>query len=609
MLASVSIPVFNSSPSSSPEVIPRNKKRTRFTLNGRLYGKEPLPVGPSEDSPRNAQIVSRNLNDYGSFYTLRIGDAEINEVCVDEILDYVSAQHLEAFENQQFQEEAELQRIVIAEEERIEREQAERRRERAKRNVTVQYRDAQVSAEASDAAQILGKHGRPRPDYSAHFKKISERRRRKRNPASGELMPLSDEDGIADSDSSVDEPVMPASSRPSLFTSLEQPKRRRRKRNKLTGELLPLSPTMNSHSFDKKSRQRRKRHPRTGQLMPFGWQYEPDSMEERGSAALGVMLPAVNRLNLSQEHPSKRMKLSSRSSSGSPGMILEVRKQSAETSDEDGQSQGSDDGSEAAVHGFGVKSPPSASRGQLAVPATLQTQFSSARESMSSPEPNTMTSMLRGLTSNAITLEDDDEHDGELGEDEWFIEAILGHKMSDPRTHRPEYGTRPVMLYHVKWEGFDELTWEPIESFPDRGVVEDYERRFPAQAALPDKHVQDTNILLASSTKRTTNAPTAVASSAQTFRSSQMQADEADGDGTDEEEEDSWEVEKILAHHLSDPRTHRPEQGTKPVLLYQVKWRGYSNPSWEPLSSFSDRAMVDAYRRQAGLSTKRYEGS
>lgn len=56
----------------------------------------------------------------------------------------------------------------------------------------------------------------------------------------------------------------------------------------------------------------------------------------------------------------------------------------------------------------------------------------------------------------------------------WEIEAILAHGESDPRTHPADLGSKPVTLYQVKWEGFDEPTWEPADSFEDQSILDEY---------------------------------------------------------------------------------------------------------------------------------------
>ena len=62
------------------------------------------------------------------------------------------------------------------------------------------------------------------------------------------------------------------------------------------------------------------------------------------------------------------------------------------------------------------------------------------------------------LASTHPEASDDDEEE-ELGEDEYEVEAIVAHQLSDPRTHPTTLGKKPVMLYHVKWNGYEDLTW------------------------------------------------------------------------------------------------------------------------------------------------------
>ncbi|KAH9825507.1 chromo domain-containing protein 2, partial [Teratosphaeria destructans] len=69
----------------------------------------------------------------------------------------------------------------------------------------------------------------------------------------------------------------------------------------------------------------------------------------------------------------------------------------------------------------------------------------------------------------------------------------------------------------------------------------------------------------------------------------------------EEEEDDGYEIEAILAHELSDPRTHGPDLGAEAVMLYLVKWKGYQNPTWEPVGSFDDLGVVNEYRVGVGL--------
>jgi hypothetical protein len=55
------------------------------------------------------------------------------------------------------------------------------------------------------------------------------------------------------------------------------------------------------------------------------------------------------------------------------------------------------------------------------------------------------------------------------------VEKIVNHNLSDPQSHdKTVHGYKPVMLYQVKWEGYEELTWEPETSFEDKAVLDEY---------------------------------------------------------------------------------------------------------------------------------------
>ena len=83
----------------------------------------------------------------------------------------------------------------------------------------------------------------------------------------------------------------------------------------------------------------------------------------------------------------------------------------------------------------------------------------------------------QGSTPEPTRVESGDEG-AVLDEDEYEVEGIVGHHLSDPRTHPPELGLKPVMLYYVKWKGYDELTWEPVTSFEDMSMVQAYNKEF-----------------------------------------------------------------------------------------------------------------------------------
>lgn len=80
------------------------------------------------------------------------------------------------------------------------------------------------------------------------------------------------------------------------------------------------------------------------------------------------------------------------------------------------------------------------------------------------------------------------------------------------------------------------------------------------------------------------------------------------GSNDDSGEEEAYEIESILSHHLSDPRTHPPDiDGDVPVMLYRVKWLGYDEPTWEPAASFDDPSVIRDYWRR--VKDKRRSGA
>ncbi|CAD0086146.1 unnamed protein product, partial [Aureobasidium mustum] len=119
------------------------------------------------------------------------------------------------------------------------------------------------------------------------------------------------------------------------------------------------------------------------------------------------------------------------------------------------------------------------------------------------------------------------------------------------------------------------------------------ERQAPAVSM---KETPTTNTLLASASNlaslRTTD-PSAKTSASQAVAT--VNGPDADS-GSDSEESQVYAVEKILAHGLSDPRSHdKSVHGNKPVMLYHVKWEGYDATTWEPATSFEDTDVLQEY--------------
>ncbi|KAF2213885.1 hypothetical protein CERZMDRAFT_95913 [Cercospora zeae-maydis SCOH1-5] len=652
--------------SRSPERGIAAKTKTNGAPKPRSYGDGPLPFKPSETAPRNAHIVGR-VAEPGKLpvFKLKVGDVEIEGIGLHEILDYVSPLELERFEHEQFEEEREALAAALAAAAADDERRRQRRKEKARRKGIVIFEEVNdEDVDSADPNEVVGRHGRARPTYKHLFKLPEQRRRRrKRDPETGELLPLSDADDQVDTgatfamEMSDNDQELPSSGhREPATTTGELPKRRRRKRDPATGELLPLPPLpheasqspapsiasmpkVESHtSIDHRKLPRRKRHPKTGELMPLGFRYDPKTDTVVRKAA-GIN-PSMRRLSISQEQLPKRVKLASESSADSSPPVhatLKSPKQAlphkqtksividlSETDDSHAnheQQHGTWQTQspsmpkptpktsmlrpvvKTAPPGSGVE--PVTLASFLKASAALTDESDSDDSEVFSKKPTMRRTPTHGKTSilnpiaakqpvhskeEAVDLSGSDLEDGE-----WFVEAIVRHKMSDPRSHpdRPS-----VVLYHTKWEGHDELTWEPADSFVDPNTVAEYRARVgldKAKQAIksPDRVVP----IVASSSKPLTLPKNLDARASQHTKSKSSSGSlEVDSEG----DHDGYEIEKILAHHMSDPKTH---PGKPQTMLYKVKWVGYpaTAATWEPKGSFPNLDVVNAYRSKVGL--------
>ena len=126
---------------------------------------------------------------------------------------------------------------------------------------------------------------------------------------------------------------------------------------------------------------------------------------------------------------------------------------------------------------------------------------------------------------------------------------------------------------------------EPAESFTDRGVLDDYHKQNGLHHKPSDEMEDGEDEDMTAVVPKRPEPPRS----------------EESADNEEDLDEDEYEVEAILGHQSSDPRTHPPELGKKPVMLYRVKWKGYDELTWEPASSFEDTAMVQSYNEHYGL--------
>jgi len=603
------------------------------------------------------KIVGRTVHDNGTVtYAVEdSGTGDVDDIPVLEILEFVSALELETFENREFAEERKALDAAAAYEAKEEAEKAERRRLKARLKGRALSQEADGARSSTDDVDVAtGKHGRLRPTYTHLFKKPRQQR-----PETSASENEEEEDDTMASMNPMAPPQKPLSSLPVNAAQLPKRRRRKRDKVTgellpLSKGASKLKITTHEEN-QSEVRRRRRRHPITGDLMPIGWRYDPESekaVQPQTPKRRSAERQSFSQLSISDQQATKRPRLDtessvSRSVSPMPKASVPMSKavltspntdrtavtprasQHTRLATETSTSGGSDSeqnlstplvsqrpvaanslarspdnriliGDVSMAQSVSpqpvrrpqasptIKSPPQLKQYQ----PTLAVQPS---QTVPSPKQAPKTSILSPHADRTSSTEPEGSGD-ELDEDEWFIESVLDHRLSDPRTHPSDFGSEPVMLYLVKWEGYEEPTWEPVESFGDEQVVADYRKRVGLDAAKSKatSAEEDASITVAATAPRTP-VKTFAADAKSHINPPALAQDQKQGPQTSDIEDGEYELESILSHRLSDPKTHPKILGRTSVILYQVKWKDWPRPTWEPASSFLDRRVLRDY--------------
>ncbi|KAM0701907.1 hypothetical protein Q7P35_010817 [Cladosporium inversicolor] len=539
----------------------------------RTYDDKPLPIQPSDHAPRNATIINRVFEGGSVTFELKIGETILNEVGLEEVLDYVSAYHLEEYENAQFQEEEQLLKIAEEEDRKFKEEQHARRKERAKTKGTVIFEsNSDGDQNAMEVEVNTGKHGRARPSYKPLYNVFKQRRqRRKRDPKTGELIELSDDDMGADMEheQETSDDRFESKPEPESLSLDNLPRRRRRKRDPITGELLPLEPleptqqrdpgfsrsvtvevrpqSVEIEAFEKPKRPRRRRHPFTNEIMPLGWRYNPEE-EQPNSNPAGLKVSSMQGLSLSSESEPKRRR-------------LERTALSNETS----------------------KSPDRATTHRSAV------------------------APLSAFKSGDVISLHDSDSDDSAGDS-----IDMRPAAPKPKLLRRGIGGAPIAQTRLKSQSPSKspapssLATLPVRSSPRKSGLtrtrstESSSPMIPLQVDGSDSSLEEE---AEEATRELVSQPQAKPATSIMHPSAVM--DEASSSEEESEDgelpEDEYFVEAILAHAESNPITHPAHLGKEPVMLYQVKWEGYPDVTWEPETSFGNMDVVREYQQRVGL--------
>ncbi|KAH0361664.1 3-hydroxyacyl-CoA dehydrogenase type-2, partial [Aureobasidium melanogenum] len=384
----------------------------------------------------NTKIISRSSPSSGVVtYTLQIGTVSVPNVSLAEVTDYVSAHDLEVFENQSFKHDIDEEEIRIKN--RLAAKAQARRQNRAANSdsssETSSTRARSVSSAPLSGSENVKAGGRQRPSYT-HF----------------------------------------------------YPKQRAPR-----GSLKPTIPTAESQVNNGEHRDNKRRRLREDRDGSVSSARDAESVYSVASPKLAIQPPsameqAAGMVSDAQEE-SDPMELDDDESDDDIDMpIRQPIRGASNTTEQAVKDQ--DKGAASAFFTFRDHAVPPVPRNvsaNLSAKAKLvaslteqQVPVASARDSTkASTLPTSTPNSLKGndLTQAVASVSHADSGSDSEGSEEYVVEKILAHGLSDPKSHdKSVHGTKPVMLYHVKWEGYDATTWEPATSFQDTDVLQEY---------------------------------------------------------------------------------------------------------------------------------------
>ncbi|KAI5252399.1 hypothetical protein E4T42_03525 [Aureobasidium subglaciale] len=402
-----------------------------------------------------AKIISRSSPSQGLVtYTLEVGTAIIPQFSLAEVEEYVSAHDLEVFENQTFERE-------IAEQELQQKDRLAAKAQARRLKGTATHSDSSSNRSARDesisGASLSGGddaraavRGRQRPTYTQFYPK-QRAPRGSLKAASSARVTLSNR--TADS---------------GLNGSNNRGIKRRRLDDDRDGSIASSKDTQSVYST---SSVKRLTHPPSAMEQAAG--LVPDAYEE------------YDNMDLDDE--------------SDHDVEMPIRQPTRSIS---ATVQDKTKGKDAASNFFTFRdhAVPSASRGVL--PRSSRTQPTKTSFTRSSPGAQLSSALAKAaalkLASSkslqasqttkqnidnnnrqaVINMDDPSSSDSESGSEDseiYTVERILAHNLSDPKSHdKSIHGEKPVMLFQVKWEGYDETTWEPETSFEDKEVLREY---------------------------------------------------------------------------------------------------------------------------------------
>ncbi|KAK6007233.1 hypothetical protein QM012_006241 [Aureobasidium pullulans] len=401
-------------------------------------------------APINAEtkIISRSSPSNGVVtYTLRIGSVSVPNVSLAEVTDYISAHDLEVFENQTF--ESDIKEEEIKQQERLAARAQARRHNRVTDSDSASE-SSSIRARSVSGAPLSGSEnvkatagGRQRPSYTHFYPK-------QRAPR-GSLKPST-------------------STAESQVNKNHRDSKRRRLREGRDGSMSSAqdAESVYSAASPKLSTQPPSTMEQAAGMVSDGQeesdQMELDNDESHNDIDMPIRQP-VGLSNTAEQAIGDKGKGAASAFTFRDHAIAPVSRDVAHNSS---QALSAKAKLMASLTG---RQAPATPAGETTKASTALSSKPNALRTNDTTDPSANNSVRQVVTDVSDADSDSGSEDSEV----YAVEKILAHGLSDPKSHdKSVHGEKSVMLYQVKWEGYDDTTWEPATSFEDTDVLQEY---------------------------------------------------------------------------------------------------------------------------------------
>lgn len=471
-------------------------------------------TSPSQISPRldqrppvsgNATILSRSAPEGGIItYTIQIGSVSIPDVSVIEITDYVSPYDLEVFENAAFQQEIAEQ--AAAQTARLAAKQKSRKQ---RRNGYASSTSSSLDDESGSGSSVSGDKAevgrRQRPSYTHFYPKQRAPRGSVKTTSSVEIVvPIHQRQTSGNEGKSINHLNLDSTSLTS-DTAHTANKRRRTGEDRSSVSSAAQESVYSINSLDQPTQpptaMEQAAGIRTNAQLSDPMDLDANDTEMTGNDNNNNVSTrnSTRSTSVASEIKGKTKSLSSSKKASAKDFFTlrthaasdprNVQAQSSQPLSAKAKLAAQSTGERASEPPARAMPPPPSSSSAAAKAKAADTATTAPRQASAPVKPSTAATTgapnanpptsknprNQTLELDPTTDSEDEDDSSDPSSEFYTVETILAHNLSDPSTHDTSlHGTDPVMLYQVKWEGYDEPTWEPASSFQDEEMLEEY---------------------------------------------------------------------------------------------------------------------------------------